>query len=315
MVGAGGLKRVPTQFIRNFKIGIPSGSEQQTIADFLDFETARIDALIAEQQRLIELLEEKRRAVISHTVTKGLDSSVPLKDSGVEWLGEIPAHWQIAKLSRLTTKIGSGKTPRGGADSYVNEGVMFIRSQNVYNSGLHLNDVVYITEETDAEMKNSRVFPEDVLINITGASIGRSSIVPLDFPMANVNQHVSIVRLRQKQIHAKWVAAVLQSHYVETLVHNAMTGAARDGLTGEALGQFRIPIPPKNEREKILEHLHRSTAQLDSLIFASRRILKVARERRSAVISAAVTGKIDVRAWQPTPTMDREVVAEVVGDG
>ena len=108
MIGAGGLKRVPTDVINNFKIAAPEKSEQANIARFLDHETARIDALIEEQQRLIKLLKEKRQAVISHAVTKGLDPTVPMKDSGVEWLGEVPAHWDISRLKYHSTKIGDG---------------------------------------------------------------------------------------------------------------------------------------------------------------------------------------------------------------
>lgn len=108
MYGAGGQKRIPDDFVRNFALGLPPKDEQLAIVNFLDRETAKIDALVAEQERLIELLAEKRRAVISHAVTKGLDPNAPMKDSGIEWLGEVPAHWEVRKLSSIITKITNG---------------------------------------------------------------------------------------------------------------------------------------------------------------------------------------------------------------
>ena len=143
---------------------LPSLPEQTAIAAFLDRETAKIDALVQEQQRLIELLKEKRQAVISHAVIKGLNPDAPMKDGGVEWLGGVPEHWTIKRLGRICEKIGSGKTPKGGAEVYELDGVLFLRSQNVYDEGLALDEVVYIGHATDEEMSASRVVPGDVLL-------------------------------------------------------------------------------------------------------------------------------------------------------
>jgi len=133
MYGAGGQKRVPESFIKDFRVGFPSIGEQQTIARFLDFKTAQIDALIAKKKSLLDKLAEKRTALISHAVTKGLDSSVPMKDSGVAWLGDIPAHWEAKRTKFTVSYIGSGKTPKGGSEVYVQEGIMILRSQNVHD--------------------------------------------------------------------------------------------------------------------------------------------------------------------------------------
>ena len=279
----------------------PSSEEQTVIATFLDHETARIDALVAEQQHLIDLLKEKRQAVISHAVTKGLNPDVPMKDSGVEWLGEVPAHWEVTKLSYITNRIGSGKTPSGGATAYVTSGVPFIRSQNVHDQGLRLNDIVYIDGATDREMAWSRVKPLDVLINITGASIGRACQVPSEFGRANVNQHVCVIRLDKAEEVADWVAWTMKATSTKEQVKVSQTGAAREGLNFQQLAGFYICMPSLKERRTISAFLKQETARIDALVKEGESVINLLQERRSALISAAVTGKIDVRGWQPPP--------------
>src|SRR5699024_1098458 len=135
---------------------------------FLDRKTKAIDALIEKKEQLIERLKEKRQALITRAVTKGFNPSVPMKDSGIEWLGEIPEEWEITKLKWLVSKIGSGKTPRGGSEVYEEEGIPFLRSQNIHFDGLRLDDVVYIDSETHKDMSSTAIKPNDVLLNITG---------------------------------------------------------------------------------------------------------------------------------------------------
>ncbi len=167
---------VSTNEVAAMSIPVPPPEEQRKIARFLDEQTEKIDDLIGAKRDLLALLREKRQAVITHAVTKGLDPAAKLQPSGVEWLGDVPEHWDVKPLKKLVGKIGSGKTPKGGARVYVSSGVMFLRSQNVYDDGLRLQDVVFIDEETDEEMSGTRVKGGDVLLNITGASIGRSSL-------------------------------------------------------------------------------------------------------------------------------------------
>lgn len=202
-------KNIQYQDFANSLIVLPSKLEQKNIADYLDRQTLIIDSLVQKTKKSIELLQEQRKSVISEAVTKGLDPNVPMKDSGVEWIGEIPEWWDLPKLKLLTTKIGSGKTPKGGAMTYSNSGVLFLRSQNVYNEGLVLDDAVFIDVNVDDEMSNTRVYRNDVLLNITGGSIGRSSLYELDLP-ANVNQHVCIIRPSSEVlpsfIHYYWIS-------------------------------------------------------------------------------------------------------------
>lgn len=280
--------------VANLRIPIPPSAEQSLIAAFLARETAKIDGLVEEQRRLVELLKEKRQAVISHAVTKGLDPTVPMKDSGVEWLGEVPAHWEVKKLGSVCSKIGSGKTPRGGAEAYVDEGVTFLRSQNVYDDGLWLDELVYIDEETDREMSNTRVESGDILLNITGASLGRTCVVPEGIGPANVNQHVCIIRLRSAGQKA-FVAMALKSTGSKAQIDALQNGAAREGLNFQQLAALKFASPSEPEGQKIAEELGRVLVHIDALSAQADAAITLLQERRSALISAAVTGKIDVR--------------------
>lgn len=277
-----------------FRAGMPPQEEQKAIANFLDRETAKIDALVAEQAKLVALLKEKRQSVISHAVTQGLDPSVPMKNSGVEWLGKVPAHWKVRKIKQLTSRISSGKTPLGGNETYLDEGVLFLRSQNVYDDGLRLDDAVFISEETHQAMVVSAVQPNDILLNITGASIGRSCLVPREFPAANVNQHVCVVRLVDEEA-VPFIAWFFKSDVAKNQIDLAQNGAAREGLNFEQIGAMVLPLPNAKEQFQIQCFLDAETAKLDALTAEAQSAITLLQERRTALISAAVTGQIDVR--------------------
>ena len=163
MQGAAGQQRVPEEFVSNFRIGFPSLPEQRAITALLDLETVRINSLIAKKEQLIELLQEKRAALISHAVTKGLDPTVPMKDSGVEWLGEIPVPWEMKRLKFVTSFVTSGS--RGWAQYYSDDGAIFIRIGNLSRTSiaLELQDIQYITPPDGAEGERTRVRQHDVL--------------------------------------------------------------------------------------------------------------------------------------------------------
>ena len=290
--------------ISRIEIPVPTIEEQQTIARFLDAQTAKLDTLVAKKRELIDKLKEKRSALIARTVTRGLPPDAAqaaglephpaMKDSGVEWLREVPAHWDENRLGFLCKKIGSGKTPLGGAETYVDEGIVFIRSQNVYDDGLALEDVVYISEEVDADMRVSRIKSGDILLNVTGASIGRSCIVPDDFPAGNVNQHVCIIRLRNlAQSH--FVSWVMKAPFIKSQIDAIQSGAAREGLNFDQISKFAFALPSHTEQQAIAAYLDRETAYIDQLIAKVEAALSRLTEYRQALVTAAVTGKIDVR--------------------
>lgn len=285
-INASDLVRIP--------VAVPPLPEQTAIAEFLDRETGKIDGLVAEQRRLMELLKEKRQAVISHAVTKGLNPHAPMKPSGIEWLGDVPQHWEVTRLGFLCSKIGSGKTPLGGGEAYLTEGVLFIRSQNVYDEGLYLTDVVYVSEATDSEQSWSRVLAGDILLNITGASLGRTCLVPDNFGPANVNQHVCILRLAS-QASRQFVSMVLKSSGMKAQFNVAQNGAAREGLNFAQISKLALAVPPAAEQAEILKVLNTELAKFDTLTAEAQRAIDLLQERRTALISAAVTGQIDVR--------------------
>jgi type I restriction enzyme S subunit len=293
MTGAAGQKRVPDSYIKNFEIYLPPREVRGAIALFLDRKTAAIDTLIAKKQRLIQLLEEKRTALINQAVTKGLNPDVPMKDSGIPWIGKIPEHWEIRKLKYLSIKIGSGITPKGGASTYLKEGIPLIRSQNVRINNLLMEDVAFISEEVHNLMKNSQVKPGDILLNITGASIGRCAIVPIEITEANVNQHVCIIRVNQKII-PEYCNAFFTSEKGQHQIFSGEQGVSREGLNFEQLKNFLITFPPKNEQLDIENVISREFIRSERIIRKIQEEINLLNEYRQSLITAAVTGKIDI---------------------
>jgi type I restriction enzyme S subunit len=284
-------------WLENALFPVPPRPEQRAIAAFLDRETAKLDALTHACERLLDVLEERRAALISHAVTQGLDPDVAMQDSGSPWLGEIPMNWEVSRVKWVTSHIGSGKTPRGGSKIYKNSGVMFLRSQNVHFEGLELEDVVYIGESIDYEMKSTRVLPEDILLNITGASLGRCCIVPPSFPRANVNQHVCILRPVAEKIDASFFHKTISSSSIQSQIFALENGSSREGINFSQIGDLVFAKPKDlTEQRAIAAHLDRETAKLDALAAKVRVAIERLAEYRSALISAAVTGKIDVRS-------------------
>jgi type I restriction enzyme S subunit len=266
-------------------------TEQASIAAFLDRETAKIDALIAEQQRLIELLQEKRQAVISHAVTKGLNPDAPMKDSGVEWLGEVPKHWEIKRIKH-TSRMESGHTPDRKVEAYwVNCDIPWV---SLNDTGF-LKDNDYISETAhcinDLGIQNSsaRLLPERVVVFSRDATIGRCAITTKQMA---VSQHF-IAWICGDEILAEYLLLRLKSmtHELERLTF----GATLKTIGMPDVKTLVTPVPPINEQEEIVEHLQGETARLEGMSASVQQAVALLQERRSALISAAVTGQIDVR--------------------
>jgi type I restriction enzyme S subunit len=216
------------------------------------------------------------------------------KDSGVEWLGEIPAHWEVKRLKWVVSQIGSGKTPKGGSQIYSSSGVIFLRSQNIHFDGLRLEDVVYIDDVIDKEMASTRVMPQDVLLNITGASLGRCSIIPSDFPAANVNQHVCIIRPIQKSIQPSFLLSAIASNTIQAQIFSLENGTSREGLTFSQIANLVLAVPSNlSEQNAIASFLDRETAKIDALIAKKERLIELLQEKRTAIINHAVTKGLD----------------------
>lgn len=292
------MKRISRSKLGNIKVIVPPLKEQEVIAAYLDDVTGKVDALIVEKQTQVEDLHAYRNSIITETVTRGLNPDTPLRHSGIDWLGDIPQHWGMSPLKYLTSKIGSGITPRGGSEVYLDKGVLFIRSQNVYPDGLHLDDPKYISESIDESMSNTRVYTGDILLNITGASIGRCCVYTMT-ESANVNQHVCIIRPLCNLIKNQFLSYILNSKIGQDQIALFQTGGNREGLNFEQLKNFAIPLPPRSEQQAIAEFLDDKTEKIDALIDELNKQLDELAEYRQAVISEAVTGKVDVRDYRP----------------
>jgi len=271
---------------------VPSKSEQTRIATFLDQKTAQIDQAIAQKERLIELLKERRQILIHNAVTRGLDPNVRMKESGVDWIGEVPEHWEMKRMKHVTLKIGSGITPSGGGTSYLDEGIPLLRSQNILLGKIEFEGVALISEKTHAEMSNSQVKNGDVLLNITGGSIGRCHFVEVDFPI-NVNQHVCIVR-PSKSISTVFLNAILASEIGQGQIWFFQQGGGREGLNFQALKNFFIPLPPLKEQIAISEQIKTVTTKIATAISLKQSEIEKLKEYKATLINSAVTGKIKV---------------------
>lgn len=273
---------------------LPTLSEQQAIANFLDRKCNLIDNTIEKQKVVIEKLKLYKQSVITEAVTKGLDPTVKMKPSGVEWIGDIPEGWDINKIKFVTSKIGSGKTPKGGSEIYSSTGITFLRSQNIHNDGLRVDDVVFISDEIDEEMSNTRVLGNDILLNITGGSIGRACIYPMTIQKANVNQHVCIIRSIENLVDIKFLYYIIICDIGATAINVYQSGANREGLNFEQIANINIPYPTLNEQIEISEYLEEKCSQIDSVIEQKNKLLEKLTDYKKSLIYECVTGKKEV---------------------
>lgn len=271
---------------------LPPLSVQHQIADYLDTKCAQIDTIIAREQSVIEKLHEYKRAIITQAITRGLNSSTKMKKTGLEWIGMIPEHWNVKKIKYLTSKIGSGKTPKGGSDVYIDEGVLFIRSQNVYDGYFDLSSAVFISHEIDCTLSNTRVYRDDVLLNITGGSIGRSCLYESD-ELANVNQHVCIIRCNS-QMRPKFIQYFWNSSIGKTSIDIYQSGANREGLNFFEIGNTTVPTPELDEQDQIIDYLDDKCDAIDRVISQKLTIIDTLAEYKRSLIYEVVTGKKEV---------------------
>jgi len=298
MYGAGGQKRVSESFVRNFSPALPSLPEQRAIAAFLDRETARIDALVAKKERLIELLQEKRTALITRAVTKGLDPTVPMKDSGVEWLGEIPAHWVSLGLSRVTLSRCDGPFGSGlKSEHYSGSGVRVIRLQNIGWTDFLDADEAYLDDAYARQLGDHSVVAGDLLIAGLGDEahpVGRACVAPDQIEPAMVKADCFRFRLDRRRVHPRFAAYQL-SVTASAAAGSLSTGATRARMNLTTTASRKVGLPPLDEQRAIVEALDRDGKRYRVLVAKVREAIERLKELRTALISAAVTGKIDVR--------------------
>lgn len=277
---------------------IPPPEEQIAIANFLDAETAKIDALVAEQQQLIELLKEKRQAVISHAVTKGLNPDAPLKDSGVEWLGEVPEHWGVKKIGWILCE-----SPRNGASPQINSnGAIPTFSIAAVRDGLvDIENHIKYADITVEDAAQYFVKENDIFVlrgNGNKSLVGTAGIVS-KLPPENCIYPDILIRIRPSASVSSWyLVSILNSLAMRPSIETvAQTASGVWKISGKSLQDLKIPIPPREEQIAIHHDCKQQTSITDALISESEQAIELLQERRTALISAAVTGKIDVREY------------------
>lgn len=288
-----GIQNLDAEAYLNIEVAFPPLQEQCAIANYLDRETARIDGLIAEKERMLALLEEKRAALISRVVTRGLDPNAPLKPSGHEWLGEIPAHWKMSRLKYLgETVLGLTFSP----DDLVNEGegVLVLRASNVKNRKIVLEDNIFV--RTDIP-ENLRTRPLDIVICSRSGSralIGKNALITDETSDLTFGAFMTIFRSRLN----KFLFWMFNSTLFDFQA-GAFGTSTINQLTTETLANMEVPVPPPEERDAIADFLNQASNRFENAISAVSRSIDLAKERRAALITAAVTGQIPVEDLSP----------------
>ena len=278
--------------VHNMPVVLPIAvEEQRAIAGFLDREMAKIDALVDRKERLIDLLREKRTALITRAVTRGLDPNVPMKDSGVDWLGDIPAHWEVKRLKHLTpgTTVGIVVTP---SKYYVDEGVPCLRSLNVSGGAIDMENIVFISESANELHRKSKISCGDVVVVRTGQA-GTAAVIPEALDGANCID-LLIVR-RSERVLSQFVYYYLNSCTAMSQATEQSVGAIQAHYNTSTLARLVVPEIPLDEQIRIVRYLDQATREIDALIAKVRQAIDLLKEFRTALISAAVTGKIDIR--------------------
>ncbi|WP_241722394.1 restriction endonuclease subunit S [Raoultella sp. HC6] len=305
---AKGIRERSTEFRFNefsgLMLPIPPVYEQDQIAKFLDHETAKIDNLIEKQQQLIELLKEKRQAVISHAVTKGLNPDVTMKNSGVEWLGVVPEHWTVCRLKQIIksgTSISYGIVQPGDS---LDEGVPFIQTTNISQGNLQLESLPKTSRKIEQNYHRSRLDGGEVILGIR-ASIGSAYVVPLELKGANLSRGVARIQ-PGSSITSDYLVWYLKTNAVEQYWALSKQGSTFSEVSIETVRELAVCVPPKDEQYNIASRLEGVLDRIHKLIVKSEIKMSLLRERRTALISAAVTGKFDVRDWVAPDTQEIE---------
>ena len=287
MTGAGGLKRVSPDVLRQHHLPFPSNDVQCLIANYLDRETARIDGLIAEKERMLALLEEKRAALISRVVTRGLDPNAPLKPSGQEWLGDIPAHWEVRTLKRSSSRIDTGTTPAASyMDGSLPSDFTWFTPSDFEQGGVIAESNRKIPQEAVDE-GDAKVFPAHSLMVIgIGATLGKVASSNAEF---SANQQINVIAPLDS-VRWDYLLYVLQGY--ERIFRAHANSATLPILNQERLGVIRVPVPASTEQDAIVTKLNESRAPYAEINRSLSDSISLLRERRAALITAAVTGQI-----------------------
>ena len=297
------MPRASWTFVGNMKLRAPSIGEQQSIANYLDDRCGKIDDLIAEAKASIEEYQQLKQSIIYEAVTKGLDKNAKMKDSGVDWIDEIPFNWHIVKITRILDKnhpyaIGDGDHGSIKTDQYRDSGIPFIRVQNLgWGTELNLENIVYISEDDNRQIQNSTLHPNDILFAKTGATIGKTAIVPESMPIANTTSHVGKITIAEEH-NPRYVFYVLSSQVGYRQFWNiAIQKTTRPELSIEETKSIKIILPPDRETEDVIvRYLDEKVPALESMISEKQSLISDFEAYKKSLIYEVVTGKRKVVA-------------------
>ena len=284
--------------LNKFYLPLPSQGEQAVIAEFLDREMVKIDALVAEQRRLIDLLKEKRRIGITQAVTKGVNPHATMKPSGIEWLGDVPKHWDVMPLKHLIlpgTSISYGIVQPGDS---LEDGIPFVQTTNMTTGDFALDSLQKTSPEIADQYPRSMLCGGEVILGIR-ASIGAAHVVPQFLRGANLSRGVARI-VPNKQVLSNYLVKYFDTTAVSRYWQLSKQGSTFNEVSIETVRELEIPVPPVAEQTEITSSLKATLRQLDELTAEAQRAIDLLQERRTALISAAVTGKIDVRGLVQT---------------
>ncbi len=295
----GANQNIHAENIKNQIVAIPNIQDQKSIANYLDHKTHHIDNLIQKKQKQIELLKEQRTAIINHAVTKGLNPDVKMKDSGIEWLGEIPAHWEVVKLKHIIQPNGLIRGPFGSAlktSFFVNKGYKVYEQKNAIKND-HTTGNSYVDEDKYNELKRFSVKENDIIMSCSG-TIGKMVRIPKSFEPGIINQALLIMRF--DNINISFFENIFESNVIQTQIVDHSQGSAMKNLVGmDIFKNIKLTYPPRIEQKQINSYLKKKTDQIEKTIYKVERETELLKEYRTTLISDAVTGKIDVRDEVP----------------
>ena len=309
LASGGGQPNINQEVVASLKISCPAKSEQKIIVSFLDNETAKIDTLIDKQQQLIQLLKEKRQAVISHAVTKGLNPNAPMRDSGVEWLGEVPEHWEMVPLKHLC-KFSGGGTPSKDNLSYWADGhIPWVSPKDMKTFWLS-DSQDKLTDIAVQESSTNYVEAGALLMVVRSGILQRTIPIAINMVEVTLNQDMKALRFNER-MDAEYAANYILGNIPSLLLEWTKEGATVESIEQEYLSNSLIPVPPKSEQTEINKAIKEQMTVFEALESKAVKGIQLLQERRTALISAAVTGKIDVRhhVSRPTGNDTSEVVA------
>lgn len=284
-----------------FLYAFPDFDEQESIADYLDAHCGQLDSIIGDLEKQIETLKAYKKSIIVEAVTKGLDHDVPMQDSGISWIGQIPQGWEISKIKYLVDPnhpypVGDGDHGMIKADDYLTEGIPYIRVLNLtWGNGLNLENIVYISEAMNAMIKNSTLKPNDILIAKTGATIGKTAIVPESLPVSNTTSHVGKITLPNNH-DAKYFYYVATSSIVQKQIDDlSAMQSTRPELGIEGLRNLIVVVPPLDAQQKISKYLDHRCSEIDEIVAVKEKQLVSMQQHKTSLIYEYVTGKKRVK--------------------